>query len=305
VLALPLPATDPIRLADWLELSALVSSDRDASIGDLERTLTSAGVLQAGDAENPDDVAGPEATSTLCLEVFQELEARAAAAQDGYPFQLNPRGLVRLAGQRTEFSPYIFCLCLSYSRFNHMSGSKSFPRRHFEDLACIAAQNYLQGESVRFASPRSTLAPKFYPALNVLCSLMKEGGPHKKKRERRAGQDAKLDVVAWRHFPDRQPGKIMLFGQCASGADWEDKLGELNPDAFCKSWLSEQPISPMVRAFFIPHRVDHPDWEDVCRQAGIVFDRCRIAYWVHRTPAPADAQKYVDATRELLDRLRP
>lgn len=303
MLALPLPATDVVLLADWLELAALLSGDGDASTGDLERALMSGGVLQVGGLDGLDDAAGPEAMGEKCLQVFRELEVRVAAADTAYPFDLADNGVLRVRTLATEFSAYTFCLCLSYSRFSHVTGATRFPRRHFEDLACIAAQNYLSGEVACFAAPRRVLPRAFYPAIDALCTQMAEGGPHRKS-DRRTGQDRKLDLVAWRPFPDNQPGKVMLFGQCASGHDWEDKLGELNPDAFCKSYLLVQPISPMVRAFFIPHRIDRQSWEEVSRNAGIVFDRCRIAYWVHRSPAPPDAAKYIASATRLLDTLK-
>ncbi len=302
MLALPLPATNPLRLADWLELTALLAPDGNSSVGDLERALAASGVLQGGGPEDTDDLSGRDAASLKCLEVFRELEARDRAAAEAYAFQLDPKGVLLRRHETTHFSAYVFCLCLSYTRFTHIPGSRTFPRRYFEDLACLAAQNYLNGESVRFAAPRTVLPGRFYEALDQLCRLMIEGGPHR-RRDRQAGQDRKLDVVAWRHFPDRQAGKVLMFGQCASGDDWADKLGELNPDAFCKSLLVGQPISPFIRAFFMPHRVESADWEDTCRQGGIVFDRCRLAYWAHQSPPPADSQKYIDATATLLDRL--
>ena len=302
MLALPLPVTNHVRLADWLELSALLSADGNSSAGDLERTLVSSGAMQGGAAEDVDDVAPSDAIPLKCLEVVRELELRSVAAQGAYPFNVSQSGVLQRLQGLGVFSAYTFCLCLSYIRFSHPPGWKTFPRRYFEDLAVIAAQNYIQGESVRFAAPRAALNKSFRPALDQLCGLMNEGGPYR-KRKRKAGQDRKLDVVAWRHFPDRRPGKILLFGQCASGEDWEDKLGELNPDAFCKSWLVDQPISQFLRAFFIPHRTEELAWEDVCRTGGILFDRCRLAYWVHQTPAPNDNQKYVDAATALLAKL--
>jgi hypothetical protein len=103
-----------------------------------------------------------------------------------------------------------------------------------------------------------------------------------RQQDTRSAQDDNLDIVAWRHFPDKLPGKLLLFGQCATGDDWRGpKLTSLQPDDFCKYWLSEDPPSPLIKAYFIPHRVDRSEWYRVNLFGGIVFDRCRISYWVH------------------------
>lgn len=290
MLALPTPATDPITLADWLELSALTSHDLNSSVGDLERALRSAGVLDASPGAEADEEIDPGALQGVCLDTFSELEARSVASSDAYPFELRPTGSIHVRIPAGAFSPYVFCLCLSYVGDAPLGHQRIFPRRLFEHLSCAAARNYLSGEGVRFASPRDNLPRAFRTALTEVCDRMGEGSTRA-----RAGQpaDASLDVVAWRHFADRHPGKLVMFGQCASGRNWSDKLGELHPLAFCGPWLSIQPVSQILRAFFIPHRISGPRWEEVNRLAGLVFDRCRLAYWVARGGLGADPAGYV------------
>jgi hypothetical protein len=284
MLRLPLPATDPIALADWMELSAVMSRDRNYSAGDLERVLRPAGVLEASTTELdalPDDVDSPsrDGVERKSLEVFAELEARQTAAGASYPFRV-AGGLVQFQGNLREFSAYLFCLCLSYSKFSHGARNHRFPRRLFEDLAVIAARNYVGGEAARFASPRTDLPGSFRPALRELCSRMKDGAEHR-HQPARAGQDRTLDIVAWKDSPDKLAGKLLLFGQCASGHNWEGKLAELQPPAFCAMWFQPLPYSPITKAFFVPHRVNLKRWESIHRSGGIFFDRCRLSYWVH------------------------
>ena len=88
---------------------------------------------------------------------------------------------------------------------------------------------------------------------------------------------AKLDLTVWRPFLDRRPGKLIGFGQCATGNDWTDKLTHLQPDAFCSMWMLDYPAVAPIRLFFVPFRIEQRRWLDVARQGGIVFDRCRIA----------------------------
>lgn len=268
-LALPADELDnPIKLADWLEISALQEGDQSSSGADLAAALRPTGRFRT-----------KEEIDTVCGEVFSELDRRRTAGVRGYPFDVDG-GLVIQRGARADFIAYVFCLCLSYFGWRQRKGDKLFPARMFEDLAALAAKNFLQGDSYRFAAPRRDI-PDFRRALEGVTVRLGEGRGCK-QQDTRSAQDDNLDIVAWRHFPDRLPGKLILFGQCSAGADWDDdKLMSLNPSAFCKYWLQEQPLVDPIKAYFIPHRVPKQDWDRVNTFGGIMFDRCRIAYWAH------------------------
>jgi len=270
--ALPVSPTDEIQLADWLEISALLSDDKNSSSGDLERALRRSSVLEIAEDQ--------EAVERMCQQVFRELEDRARSAGDSYPFTVH-RTLLKLRSAIDEFPAYIFCLCLSYYDVKQPGKQRTFPRRMFEDLACLAAKNYLGGKSLRFASPRVQLPKPFKEAVGALCFQIGEGRGDRHQAGL-SSKDAGLDVVAWKDFLDARPGKLIVFGQCTSGKDWKSKVGELNPVAFCSQWMEADPVTPVVKAFFIPHRIAPKQWEWINRRAGMVFDRCRLSFWVHR-----------------------
>lgn len=286
---LPFPTTDdPLRLADWCELDAILQRDRTSSQGDLEEGLSLSGLL--GDDR--------QLVESLAIDVYLELANRVDAAGSAYPFELKGR-VLRLRGALDDYAGYVFCLCLSYFGHKVTKGELMFPRRMFENLCCVAAKNFVGGDVTRFAFPRDAvsshlravveeLPTSFQGALREMCRLIGEG--EYRDRPTQGGLDRKLDVVAWRHFEDRLPGKLLLFGQCASGNDWENKVYELNPDAVCKSWMRTQPISPIIKGFFIPHRIAPERWEDMSRLAGVIFDRCRIAFWL-AGPTPVGASR--------------
>lgn len=290
MLELPFHAlTDPLRLADWLELYALTSPDHNSSRGDLESALRTAALAELSHSE---------AIEQKILEVLDELEQRVSAARQAYPFDLDDRGVLRLRSKTWEDYPaYTFCLCLSYF---HVNGSSS-PTRLFEQVSCVAAKGYLGGDAIRFGSPRTELPSAFPAAVTEMCNRIGEGLGFREQSSLRR-QDDGLDLVAWKDFIDERPSKILLFGQCASGRNWEDKLGDLQPKAFCGQWLMEQPISPIpVKSFFIPHRVERRKWAWVARNAGILFDRCRIAFWAHQEGASYDS--CISWTRKQLARV--
>jgi hypothetical protein len=97
--------------------------------------------------------------------------------------------------------------------------------------------------------------------------------------------DYGLDLVAWRDWPDGLSGKIILFGACASGQDWEDKTDDLNLEDFFKLRMMDYPESPVMPAFFVPHRVPPSRWRETTVEAGIIFDRCRIASLAPKLPS--------------------
>lgn len=259
--------TNPIKLADWLEISSVLSPDSDASRGDLESALRIAafdGIIDNDDIERK------------VLDVFNELEQRESAAVHAYPFSVD-NGVVQLKSEWKNYPAYIFCLFLSYFGLNE---TREGPKL-FESISCQAAKKYISGHAVGFGFPRTELPHKFSDAVTKLCALIGEGGQFLERPVLDRKDDA-LDVVAWVDFIDQMPSKILMFGQCAAGDNWGDKLAELQPDAFCGQWMIESLVSPLpIKSFFIPHRIEREKWDFVARKAGIVFERCRIAYWAH------------------------
>lgn len=238
------------------------SADGNASHADLQRSLNRLG------AHNTDE---------LCTGAMTELNRRTVAAGESYPFTFSGT-LLSGKGDWKQFTPYIFCLLLSVCDDKKKKVTGINHEMMFEQLSCIAAGNYIGGRSLRFGAPRKELPVGFRDALVKVCAEINEWGfPSNKKVLHR--KDDGLDLVAWKPFPDRQIGKLVLFGHCASGQDWDDKINELRPDVFCSRWLGGDK-SPIVKTFFIPHRLPSEMWDHHATAAKLFFDRCRIAYWV-------------------------
>jgi hypothetical protein len=113
--------------------------------------------------------------------------------------------------------------------------------------------------------------------LNELLRRLGDGGEVRTRPSIRWRKDGKLDLVAWRHFPDHRRGKIIAFGQCAAGADYQDKITELIPRRFQHLWMTKEIAPDPLNFFFIPRCVDEEGLEDVISAQAILFDRCRIA----------------------------
>jgi len=293
---LPLPdrTWDHLRLADWVELTALTSRDRNTSWQDLASALGAAG--------DEEDVEG------LCNAVFEELGLRSDSAPQAYPFDVEGSRIQCKRSTWRRWTPYVFCLCLSYfgPRRGRTRGGP-YPARLFEHLSEHAARHFVgpNGEAVRFASPRNwdPLPPGFAAALDKVCGdrYLHEGERDRSERVHSA-KDAGLDIIAWRHFPDRRCGKLVLFGNCASGSDWQRKISERTPADFCSIWLAPEPRSAVLAAVFIPHRVRLDLWRSRTPLGGILFDRCRLAYWAQQgTWSRPDLQQQIhDWTTQAL-----
>jgi len=279
-------------LADWLELKALASSERLGSIQDLARQIARSGSVEAifeQDASDDEDDAsfvdvGGEKGMAVAEDAFAEIEERLRACVSigrisTYPFSVS-QGHIRPVGG-AEGSLYAFLLMLS--RFGAGRAVKGLNATQlFEDLAATSLQTYLGGEdryarSVVFGFPRRVLPTGFRRAVDNLCTKLGEGGGARSVPRSRDQKDASLDVVAWCEFADGREGKLIAFGQCATGGNWQGKLTELLPGNFCKLWLRETLKVDPVRAFFVPFRIERLLWEEACVKGGLLFDRCRIA----------------------------
>jgi hypothetical protein len=89
--------------------------------------------------------------------------------------------------------------------------------------------------------------------------------------------DEGIDFIVWKEMPDNRVGKLFILGQCACGDDWSTKFNDLNLGKINK-WF--QPLcyaQPPVRAFTTPHHLSDMSLVNAQTQAGIVFDRARLA----------------------------
>ena len=276
--------TDPLQLADWVEIRTLLAADRNASRMEMQSLLRLAAVGTEEEQER------------LVLSAFRELDRRATASGQAYPFTVEG-SLVSLRTKRwQEYPVYVFCLLVSYLGVRKMAGLDA--ARLFEEIATLVASRYVGGPAAQFGFPRRTLPRRFSEAVQAICNEMREGTGFRNSGARPNAKDEALDIAAWRPFQDLLPGKLILFGQCAAGEDWFDKRSDLDPMSFCRKWLQEQPVITPTKAFFVPHAVEANGWYHLGCDAGIVFERCRIAYWSH---GAAPFAKQVRWSKSILD----
>ena len=243
--------------------------------------------------------------------VEAEITFRRTSTGTGYPFN-DTDGSLTTRPTAALNATYTYSLLLTYFGPTHAALKKSgvFPERMFE-LVCREAAGALlngdkvRGTAVRFGAPRATgeLPKSFTAAIDELCDRLGEGGGFNayEKLSAASGGDRGLDVVAWREI-DTRPGRLVLFGACASGKDWHNKLDELS-EHFSVHWTQLGLAPAPLRAFFTTHVIEQGNWRNVARRAGLLIDRPRVSSLVPRLPVTAphgDARAWVGAAAKLL-----
>lgn len=293
-------ASSPVvRLADWLELTAILDGDGNSSRQELATELRLNGTIDAHgifdrayengsedthqqlstDIEAEVDHNGHQA-EVVADDAFTEIERRAEFTGAGYPFAITGDS-IELSVDRFN-SSYVFLLLLSWFGPNQDHTPRRHPERSFETLCARAIRSYFGGlthsKTYRFGWPRSEPHQSFSMALDHVIAELNEGGNAKPITDTRAPRDDQLDIVAWIPFTDKLPGQLIAFGQCAAGSNWEAKVSELPDTAgWCSHRMTDPPLVPPIRTFFVPHCIERGRWEWASRRAGIVFERCRIA----------------------------
>ncbi|MCY3585839.1 MAG: hypothetical protein OXG76_09120 [Acidimicrobiaceae bacterium] len=290
-----------IDLADWLELSALADRDRNSSIQDLVSEIRRSGTVEAyiEDSQSASDYhleepdygeqdinisvdSGGESAEAIADAAFSEIEARSRAAGSGYAFEVDDDYIQLKPEVAVATSTYIFQLLLSMEGPQEKIEPKLFPERQFESLCVRALQSYLGGvtgtQGFKFGFPREAPYSNFPDAVSHIIHLLGEGGVVRPDPRLQSMRDDKLDVVVSIPFGDSAPSQLIAFGQCATGVDWEDKLGDLyDPAKWCEQWMTDPPVVAPIRTFFIPRCVHYSRWKQASRRGGILFERCRIS----------------------------
>ena len=143
---------------------------------------------------------------------------------------------------------------------------------HFGQLVTDALRCYIGGRALRFGWPKREPVPS-HPVEAVDYLSEQLGEPrnplgHIKARDKDMG----LDAVAWKPFPDRLAGQVVMFGACATGANWRGKIGEL----ILHRWQNFVSFTvPPALLFAVPWVPEEEDWAQIQESGYIVFDRLR------------------------------
>ena len=288
----PLPSDSRSRVADWVEVESLIHA-RGAGSGDLAGLY---GTIQDSEHDLQVDEATGEGLESEILDekqalftaqILAEVEYRSDVLGADYPFMLNGTGSQwrilpvpdSVTGQHGAARRcYVFCLVASALRDDCIRGAgsaelKKGMERLFQAVAVDAAAAIMHGDVISFGWPRPE-GSGFKEALAGACRQLGLGKPLQGLPAWSRGQekDSGIDVIAWREFRDRRPGKLVMLGQVASGRDWLRK-SVMNDAYRFFAWFSERPTEHFVPSIFIPF----PQHHECSPRPGIPFDEAAEA----------------------------
>jgi hypothetical protein len=266
----PFPEDDDVAaVADWAELSAVLTGS----------PLSQAKLRTTVGRENA-------VSSTLVEDAWAELQQRKVLFGGAWPFRLDETTLT-LRRRPGAIAWYAFLAALGL-RYN----IDNVGRELFEHCVAEVVAGLTGRRGLRIGFPRRAPMPtSLAEAVRVYCGGSAEelGVLHPTLP---TDGDLGLDVVSWIAFRDARGGYLHFIGQCATGADWGDKLTELNPFKWGDhiSWA----VQP-VRFFATPVIVRLGEFRRASKDGGLILDRPRLLALHEEAPLRGSTKRRVEA----------
>lgn len=249
-------------LADWIEGSAVFGEAR-ISVADIKDGLCEHEVYTSQDF-----------AAEFVEILWQELRRRINRGKLLATLAIDGRG-IQAAGPWQDSPAYAFCLILALKDW-YSVGERDYTEQGelFEKLT----ERSLQAHGWRLLRTGWSATK-----VNRLRSTVEAIAAHLGEPEIAGGvgrwtkpdaKDAGLDLVCDRPFADERGGRPLFFVQCASGADWGQKV--YTPDLRLWGQLIDFSNSP-IRGFALPYALGDDDFRrTVSRVNGMVLDRLRL-----------------------------
>ena len=253
---------------DWLE-STVMFDDLRVSQGDVVDFLCEQEIY---DDNNPD----------FCMDfvtsAWREVRRRLRWIGSGSPLQVKDQRIVRVREWRAA-PAHAFCLVLGLApyyeewvpQFGHDYTKQG---ELFEKLvAASVCRLFHEWKLIRTGWSRNKTS-SLSEVVNVLANEIHEEIGNVKKYGGQKAKECGLDIFWHRPFPDARGGHPVFLGQCASGANWSQKLHTPEDSVWRKlvDWKF-----PPSRAFAVPFALSDGDFARRCNQfSGLFLDRYRI-----------------------------
>lgn len=280
----------------WSERTSLFKPATNADQTELEAVRFGSAPIDTGvqddliaDEHHADDINADNnweqedfAIEEVSGKVATEIDRRATLSNGCYPFVRDGNTLRYIP---SSTSAYEFCLVTSLQKNITKAPFNSLPIT-FELLSAEVAKFYLgeKAECLRTGWP-SHGPDRPVSFIELMRHIKKLTGEFEWQPRVPVGpdegdvgpKDEGMDYVAWKPFGDQRNGKIFLLGQCACGNDWVDKLDDLSKEKL-QQWVNPITWAEFLPAFSVPHHIPgHYIFSYVCTQAGVTFDRLRLA----------------------------
>lgn len=280
---------DPEVLADWIELNAVRAGF--VARGDVDGHCKDSSLWETG--ERASEVAKTSYAQAV-TDAWISLETRSRALNGSWPFELEPSIITY-----RESPVYTALLCLDLLR-NYAHDARAADnsiRTLFEHVVAASIGTLLGGQTCRFGAPFPKGWPSGFP--KRVTQLARSFGLRSREAEIRKlsskhQQDDGLDVLGRLKLGDEDPGTLYVLVQCATGANWKEKLGEPSIAKWEKyiDW-----DATLVRALAIPWAVRPRS--DLFKMSldfdgAIVLDRWRLVAGIRDETLAADHRHRLD-----------
>lgn len=265
-------------LADFLEVNCILDVDKTCSIYDFRSTLSaSSDETDHNGIDSPDD-----RVLFILQEALDEIANRHSRCNEKYPFSVNHTS-IQFDSEAPFTDPDIVYLYLLFATRLVMNSD----RVHcdidgtllFEELCEQIAKEYFgaRAQTHIFGTSNSLGKTSFEEKVTHLLRHLKEGPLSFRQPEgsRNKQNDGKLDIVVWKPFADERSSKLIGFGQCKTGTNWETHTTSLHPRDFFTCYTTGLPCHDPARLFFITDSCIDA-WGENSVRSGILFDRSRI-----------------------------
>jgi len=273
---------------DWLEASVLLD-DGELSQSDVVDTLVE---------EHIYDGANPDFCSEYVTSAWKELRRRLSWTGKGTPIGFKHQRMEALCDW-TEALAHSFCLVLGLAP--HYSGwvdafGPDYTEQGalFEELTREAMQAVFHDWEFTPTGWSTDRESKIHEVVPRLATALCEETGNLDRWANELAHESGLDLVWHRRFPDGRGGFPVYLAQCASGADWPEKLH--TPDlAEWKKLIDWQGLP--AKAFALPFALLDGEFRRRSNKVqGLLLDRYRIL-----SPS-ADGRHWL--SRELSERLK-
>ena len=272
---LPSPKATQAEIADFLEVSCLLSEEGSFSI---VKAALDNGIVEDEDAVDTPEIDEYDGYS----DALSQIDERQNLIGDKYPFKGERLSLCDNV-DCPKFYRTVYTFLLLATRWD-MSSKRIVNGKDgallFERLCNEILINYFghSSKSMVFGTGAENGVKGFKEKVNEMLNEFSEKGYQFKMPEdvRNNQKDAGVDLVAFIPFKDSRKGHFVAFGQCKTGTCWRDKIGQMCPPAFCSLYLSPPLRFTPICIYMVSEACDK-DWEVLAAKAsGILFDRTRV-----------------------------
>ncbi len=254
-------------LCDWIEANVLFEEESGFSQS------------EAVDVLLEEEVYGQRDFAWEMVEdAWRELQRRVKCVATGASFSVSGQR-IRGHGSWRDNPAHAFCLLLAFAKW-YRCWSREFGEDYteqgdlFEEMTKQSLQKQFSGWSIYRTGWSRTNTTDLISIVKEVASRLGESVGEVGRWTTSRAKDAGLDLLCHRPFPDKRVGVPVFLIQCASGADWLDKLH--TPDIKIWTKIVIFTVQPK-KAFATPFALLDDAFRMNCNIVdGMLLDRYRL-----------------------------